>query len=70
MTEQCDDDASDVSEVDESEENQYETTKEEPDYLSDGVYEPETETDSASENEEDDDSSGNRYIYLTFVILL
>ena len=49
MREQCDDDASDVSEVDESEESQYETTEEEPDFLSDGVYEPETETDTASE---------------------
>lgn len=43
--------------------------EEEPDFLSDGMFEPETEMDTASDNEEDNDSSSNRYIY-HFVNLL
>ena len=49
MKEQCGDDASDVAEVNEGEESQKETTKEEPDYLSDGMYEPEADRHSFRE---------------------
>ncbi|XP_078363789.1 uncharacterized protein LOC144648008 [Oculina patagonica] len=37
-----------------------ETTEEEPDFSSDGYYEPETDMDTASEHEEDLDSAGDR----------
>ena len=44
----------------------HETTEEEPDFSSDGCYEPDTETDTASENEEDVDISGDRYTIFTY----
>lgn len=50
--------------MDENEESdsKHETTEEEPDFSSDGCYEPDTETDTAAEHKEDFDSSGDRCI--------
>ena len=45
--------------------SQHETTEEEPDFSSDGCYEPDNETDTASESEEDVDISGDRYMFFT-----
>ena len=47
--------------------SQHETTEEEPDFSSDGCYEPDNETDTASESEEDVDISGDRYMFFYFL---
>ena len=45
--------------------SQHETTEEEPDFSSDGTYEPDTENDTASEQEDDANFLGNRLILCT-----
>ena len=49
--------------------SQHETTEEEPDFSSDGTYEPDTENDTASEQEDDANFPGNRFI-LQYMSLL
>ena len=64
VEETCDsDDGEEDGNVHESD-SQHETTEEEPDFSSDGCYEPD-ETDTASESEEDVDISGDRYMFFT-----